>query len=101
MEIVRLPRVEGGLDLHALMRALHERRVRSIVLEGGPTLAGSFLAAGLVDRVIGYLAPMVIGGGGLAALAGPGAPSIDKALRLRLDDVTRIGPDVRITARPL
>ncbi len=53
------------------MKALRERRVRSILLEGGPTLAGSFLAAGLVDRVIGYIAPMVIGGGGLAGARRP------------------------------
>lgn len=99
-EVLRLPRAEAGLDLGALMKALHGRKVYSILLEGGPTLAGSFVAAGLVDRVIGYIASMVIGGGGLPALTGPGAPSIDKALRLCLDDVTRIGPDLRITARP-
>lgn len=99
-EILRLPRAEAGLDLSVLLKALHERKVYSILLEGGPTLAGSFLAAGLVDRVIGYIAPMMIGGGGLPALAGPGALSIDKALRLRLDDVTRVGLDLRITARP-
>ena len=98
-EIVRLSRAKGGLDLHALLQALYERRVYSVLLEGGPTLAASFLAAGLIDRVIGYIAPVLIGGG-LAALAGPGAPSIDKAPRLRLDEVTRIGPDLRIVARP-
>lgn len=98
--VVRLPRAERGLDLHALLKALEERGVRSVLLEGGPTLAGSFLAEGLIDRVVGYVAPVLIGGGGLAALAGPGAATIKLARRFRLAEVTRIGPDVRLVAYP-
>jgi diaminohydroxyphosphoribosylaminopyrimidine deaminase/5-amino-6-(5-phosphoribosylamino)uracil reductase len=98
-EVVRLPRAAGGLDLRALLRALHHRDVRGVLLEGGPTLAGSFLAERLVDRVVGYLAPVLLGGGGLPALAGPGAPTLAAAPRLRLDDVRRVGPDVRLIAR--
>ena len=100
-EIVRLPRVDAGLDLELLLKALSERGVRAILLEGGPTLAGSFLAAGLIDRVVAYIAPVLIGGGGKPALAGPGAPNIADAKRFQLEDVVRIGPDVRLTATPL
>lgn len=100
-EVLRLPRAAGGLDLSGLLAALYERDVRSVLLEGGPTLAGSFLAAGLIDRVVAYVAPLLIGGGGTPALAGPGAPSIEAAWRLRLDEVSRLGPDVRLIARPL
>ena len=96
--VTRLPRAPGGLDLHALLQALYIRDVRSALLEGGPTLAASFLAAGLVDRVVIYLAPTLIGGGGLAALEGVGAPTMDDVIRLRFDEVVRIGPDVRLTA---
>jgi diaminohydroxyphosphoribosylaminopyrimidine deaminase / 5-amino-6-(5-phosphoribosylamino)uracil reductase len=99
--VVRLPRAPRGLDLHALLKALEERGIRSILLEGGPTLAGSFLAEGLIDRVVGYVAPVLIGGGGLPSLAGPGAASIDLARRFRLKEVIRIGPDVRLVAYPL
>jgi diaminohydroxyphosphoribosylaminopyrimidine deaminase/5-amino-6-(5-phosphoribosylamino)uracil reductase len=98
--VVRLPRSERGLDLRALLNAFEERGVRSVLLEGGPTLAGSFLAEGLVDRVVGYVAPVLIGGGGLPAPTGPGAASIELARRYRLAEVTRIGPDVRLVAYP-
>jgi diaminohydroxyphosphoribosylaminopyrimidine deaminase / 5-amino-6-(5-phosphoribosylamino)uracil reductase len=99
--VIRLPRAERGLDLPALLKALEDRGIGSILLEGGPTLAGSFLAEGLVDRVVAYVAPVAIGGGGKSALEGPGAPSIGDARRFRLVEVTRIGPDVRMVAEPL
>jgi diaminohydroxyphosphoribosylaminopyrimidine deaminase / 5-amino-6-(5-phosphoribosylamino)uracil reductase len=98
-ELARLPRAAEGLDLLALLGALYERDVRSVLLEGGPRLAGSFLAAGLVDRVVAYIAPALIGGGGAPALAGQGAPSINAAWRLRLDEVTQLGPDLRLVGR--
>jgi diaminohydroxyphosphoribosylaminopyrimidine deaminase/5-amino-6-(5-phosphoribosylamino)uracil reductase len=90
---------EGRVDLHALLRALAEREVVSVLLEGGPTLAGAFVAQGLVDRVVGYVAPALLGDGP-TALQGAGAGTIEQAHRLRLDDVTRTGDDVRLTLRP-
>jgi diaminohydroxyphosphoribosylaminopyrimidine deaminase/5-amino-6-(5-phosphoribosylamino)uracil reductase len=99
-DLVGVPRAADGLDLAAALAVLHARGVGSVLLEGGARLAGGFLAERLVDRVVAYLAPALIGGGGLPALTGPGAPTIDAALRLRLDEITRIGADVRLTARP-
>ncbi|MGW0773841.1 bifunctional diaminohydroxyphosphoribosylaminopyrimidine deaminase/5-amino-6-(5-phosphoribosylamino)uracil reductase RibD [Streptomyces sp. NPDC002835] len=95
--VVRLPRAERGLSVPALLAALHERGVRSVLLEGGPTLAGSFVAAGAVDRVIGYLAPVLLGAGP-AALAGGGITTITEALRLDVTGAERIGADLRVTA---
>ncbi|MGH3319129.1 MAG: bifunctional diaminohydroxyphosphoribosylaminopyrimidine deaminase/5-amino-6-(5-phosphoribosylamino)uracil reductase RibD [Streptosporangiaceae bacterium] len=97
--VARLPRSGGGLDLTALLSELGAREVVSVLLEGGPTLAAAFLARGLVDRVIAYIAPALIGGGAPPALAGPGTPTIDAVQRLRLDEMVRVGPDVRLTAR--
>ncbi|WP_461036002.1 bifunctional diaminohydroxyphosphoribosylaminopyrimidine deaminase/5-amino-6-(5-phosphoribosylamino)uracil reductase RibD [Streptomyces mayteni] len=101
-EVVRLPRAAHGpgLDLTALLTALHRRDVRSLLLEGGATLAGAFAAAGLVDRVTGYLAPALLGAGP-QALNGAGITTIADALRLRVTDVDRIGQDLRISAVPV
>ncbi|GIJ79322.1 diaminohydroxyphosphoribosylaminopyrimidine deaminase / 5-amino-6-(5-phosphoribosylamino)uracil reductase [Micromonospora phaseoli] len=89
----------GGVDLPALLAALHGRGVRAVLLEGGPQLAGAFLAAGLVDRVVGYLAPRLLGAGP-AALADAGVTTIAEAIDLEITDVTQVGPDLRITALP-
>jgi diaminohydroxyphosphoribosylaminopyrimidine deaminase/5-amino-6-(5-phosphoribosylamino)uracil reductase len=78
---------------------LHARGVQSVLLEGGPTVAGSFLREGMVDRVLAYVAPVLLGSGQWPVLVGTGQRSIDEAVRLRLDDVTRVGDDVRISAR--
>jgi diaminohydroxyphosphoribosylaminopyrimidine deaminase / 5-amino-6-(5-phosphoribosylamino)uracil reductase len=98
-EVLRLPRGDDGLDPGSLLDALYKRDVCALLLEGGPSLAGQFVAAGLVDRIAAYFAPLLIGGGGLPALLGRGAPSIDRAWRYRLDEVTRLGHDVRAIAR--
>lgn len=100
-DVVVLPRsYEGRVDLGALLLELYRRDVRSVLLEGGPALAGAFVDERRVDLVVAYLAPALIGGDGTPALAGAGAPSIDKAWRLHLDDVRRVGADLRIEARP-
>ncbi|WP_373311578.1 bifunctional diaminohydroxyphosphoribosylaminopyrimidine deaminase/5-amino-6-(5-phosphoribosylamino)uracil reductase RibD [Streptomyces mashuensis] len=99
-DVLRLPRTAAGLSIPALLDALHARDVRSLLLEGGPTLAGAFLAAGVVDRVVGYLAPALLGAGP-AALGDAGIGTIAGALRLDVTDVTRLGPDLRVTATPL
>ncbi|MGW8331208.1 bifunctional diaminohydroxyphosphoribosylaminopyrimidine deaminase/5-amino-6-(5-phosphoribosylamino)uracil reductase RibD [Streptomyces sp. NPDC055897] len=98
--VLRLPRAATGLDIPALLGALHARGVRSVLLEGGPTLAGAFVAAGAVDKVVGYLAPALLGAGP-TALAGAGITTIAEALRLGITEAVRIGPDLRITATPL
>lgn len=89
----------GRVDLTALLAELYRRGVRAALLEGGPTLAGAFLGAGLVDRFVGYVAPKLLGAGP-AALADAGPTTIGEAIDLELIDVTRVGPDLRITALP-
>ncbi len=90
----------GGVDLAALLAALWAKERRLVLLEGGPTLAGGFLRAGLVDRVVAYLAPMLLGAG-VPALAGTGVATLADHVGLEITDMRRLGPDVRLTARPV
>ncbi|MFE2154077.1 bifunctional diaminohydroxyphosphoribosylaminopyrimidine deaminase/5-amino-6-(5-phosphoribosylamino)uracil reductase RibD [Streptomyces lavendulae] len=99
VEVLRMPLHDGHIGVHDLLGRLYARGVRSLFLEGGPTLAGTFLRAGAVDRVIGYLAPALLGAGP-AALAGAGVDTISDAVRLDLTEAVRVGPDLRITAVP-
>ncbi|MCW2549174.1 MAG: ribD [Mycobacterium sp.] len=79
---------------------LRQRGVVSVLLEGGPTLAGAFWAGGLIDKVIGYYAPALLGSGRYPVLIGGGIDTIAAAGRLVLDDVTRLGDDVRLISYP-
>jgi diaminohydroxyphosphoribosylaminopyrimidine deaminase/5-amino-6-(5-phosphoribosylamino)uracil reductase len=86
-------------DVGEVLATLYDRGVRSVLLEGGPTLAGAFIRAGAVDRVLAYLAPALLGAGP-AALTGTGICTLGSALRLQIDELTTVGADIRISARP-
>lgn len=92
---IRLP---GG-DPAAVLAELGRREVVDVLLEGGPRLAGAFVRAGCVDRVLGYVAPALLGAGP-AALGEAGVGSIAQARWLDVEETTMSGPDVRISAVP-
>lgn len=71
------------------LRQLREADRQHVFLEGGPTVAAAFLAAGLVDEVVAYIAPMLLGGG-RAAVGQLGIGSIGEALHLRIADVAEL-----------
>lgn len=85
-------------DPVAVTKELHGRGVRSLLLEGGATLAAAFCAAGLVDEIVVYLAPLLLGAGSPAV--GPlGVETLADASTWTLHDVTRLADDVRLTYR--
>jgi diaminohydroxyphosphoribosylaminopyrimidine deaminase / 5-amino-6-(5-phosphoribosylamino)uracil reductase len=90
---------DGRVSLPALLAELHRRGVRAALLEGGPRLAGAFLAAGLVDKVVGYVAPKLLGAGP-AALLDAGVDTIADAIDLDVVEVAQVGSDLRLTALP-
>ncbi|HMC68963.1 MAG TPA: bifunctional diaminohydroxyphosphoribosylaminopyrimidine deaminase/5-amino-6-(5-phosphoribosylamino)uracil reductase RibD, partial [Mycobacteriales bacterium] len=96
-DVVELPRHDGHLDLHALLAVLYEREALQLLLEGGARLAGSFVRQRLVDKVVGYHAPALLGAGP-PVLADAGVTTLAAALRLHLDDVRQLGEDVRVEA---
>ncbi|WP_130866915.1 bifunctional diaminohydroxyphosphoribosylaminopyrimidine deaminase/5-amino-6-(5-phosphoribosylamino)uracil reductase RibD, partial [Acidipropionibacterium timonense] len=86
-------------DPHEALAVLHRRGVHRVWLEGGPTLAGAFLAAGLVDEVVAHLGPLMLGTG-RSALGEAGVATIADAHRFRVTGVRMLGPDVEIRAVP-
>lgn len=80
------------------LQTLHARDVVHVLLEGGPTLAGAFLERDLVDHVVAYVAPLLLGRGP-AAVEVPGWGTLTDGARLRLTDVRQIGQDVRLDLR--
>ena len=96
-EVIELPRRDGRVDLRALLATLYEREALQILVEGGATLAGSFVRERLVDRVVGYYAPVLLGAGP-PVLADAGVPTLAAAVRLAPDEVRQIGSDVRLIA---
>lgn len=100
-EIVTLPAGDGGVELEAVLAALGEREANEVHLEAGPTLCGRLLDRGLVDELLIYQAPHLLGDDarGLATLA-PLA-SMDHRCRLHIGETRRVGPDLRIRAYPI
>ncbi len=92
------PGPTGRPDLAAVLGLLGDRGVVTLLVEGGATVHGEFVAAGLVDRVAGVIAPVVIGGGPCAVGgAGTGPDLLAGATRLGGIEVTRLGDDVLVT----
>jgi diaminohydroxyphosphoribosylaminopyrimidine deaminase/5-amino-6-(5-phosphoribosylamino)uracil reductase len=85
-------------DPEAVLATLVEQSIRHVWLEGGPRLAGAFWNAGFIDRVIGYIAPAMLGSG-RAALEGE-ATTLADLRHIHIDDLRRIGPDIRIIGTP-
>ncbi|AXT85301.1 bifunctional diaminohydroxyphosphoribosylaminopyrimidine deaminase/5-amino-6-(5-phosphoribosylamino)uracil reductase RibD [Aeromicrobium sp. A1-2] len=85
-------------DPAMVLKHLADREIRHVWLEGGPRLAGAFWTAGLIDRVIGYIAPAMLGSG-RAALEGE-ATTLADLRPINLQDLTMIGPDIRIIGTP-
>ncbi|ADJ25829.1 riboflavin biosynthesis protein RibD [Dehalogenimonas lykanthroporepellens BL-DC-9] len=97
-ELESFPDGNGRVDLPALMSFLGKQQITSVIVEGGSSLLGSMFDAGLVDKVIVFIAPMIIGGGGaLTAVGGNGAETLDQACRLEKTRTWRLGEDTVIT----
>ena len=86
-----------GSDLEEHLTALHERGVRSVFVEGGPTIASAFIAAGLADEVLVYVAPALLGGPRLA-IGDLGIESMAGIRRLSIEGIERLGDDLLIRA---
>lgn len=95
-----IPAGPGGLDLGAVMDRLGQLEMNEVLVEAGATLAGSFVRAGLVDEMIVYLAPCLMGDQGRGMFALGELTALSDRVQLRILDVERIGEDLRLILRP-
>lgn len=97
-QVIELPDANGKVDLPALMRELARRGINEVHAEAGFKLNGSLVREGLVDELLVYLAPMLIGQAqGMVHL--PALEDLTQARRLAFREVTQVGEDVRVVAR--
>jgi diaminohydroxyphosphoribosylaminopyrimidine deaminase/5-amino-6-(5-phosphoribosylamino)uracil reductase len=91
----------SGLELSSVLEDLGRRSIQSLLVEGGPILAGLLLDAGLVNKITFFIAPMIIGGQDApSAIGGEGAEKITDARQLENVSFERRGPDIEVTGYP-
>jgi diaminohydroxyphosphoribosylaminopyrimidine deaminase/5-amino-6-(5-phosphoribosylamino)uracil reductase len=98
-ETVVIPNDRGKVELFKLMEELARRELNEIHVEGGTKLNGSLLQAGVVDELLVYLAPSVIGDSGRGMFDLPELTDLSQKVALTIREVERIGADLRVLAR--
>jgi diaminohydroxyphosphoribosylaminopyrimidine deaminase/5-amino-6-(5-phosphoribosylamino)uracil reductase len=98
-EVVVLPNPAGKVDLEALMRELARRELNEVHVEAGHKLNGSLLREGLVDELLIYLAPRILGDRARGMFDLPEITTLAQSTDFDVREVTMVGPDVRIIAR--
>lgn len=100
VELVCCPAADGRIDLRAAMLELGRRELNEVLVEAGPTLTGALLQADLVDELICYVAPKLMGDAAQPLARLPGLSRLADAIRLDAVDVRQIGQDWRLIMRP-
>jgi diaminohydroxyphosphoribosylaminopyrimidine deaminase/5-amino-6-(5-phosphoribosylamino)uracil reductase len=100
-DVARLPQLGGRLDLAKVMGLLADRGINELLVETGPTLAGNLLQAGLVDELVVYVAPHLMGHAARGLVCLPGLERMDQRIELALRAVRQVGRDLRLCYVPL
>jgi diaminohydroxyphosphoribosylaminopyrimidine deaminase/5-amino-6-(5-phosphoribosylamino)uracil reductase len=95
-EVVRLPGRDGRVSLRALLAELGRRELVTLLVEGGGEVHGALLAAGLADEVALFVAPKLVGAGGVPLIAVDGPRSMAEAWRLTAVSTRRLGDDILV-----
>ena len=99
-DVICLPDADGRVDLAALLDHLAERGVNEVHVEGGSRLSGVFLKSGLVDELLFYMAPTLLGSDARGWFDDLNLTSLDQKVALKFEDVRMVGLNLRILARP-
>jgi diaminohydroxyphosphoribosylaminopyrimidine deaminase/5-amino-6-(5-phosphoribosylamino)uracil reductase len=96
-----IPSPDGRLDLGTVMQILARRQVNEIQVEAGARLCGALLRAGLVDELLLYMAPVLLGDDGRGLFGGLGLTQMQQQYALALVDTRQVGPDLRLLLRSM
>lgn len=97
-ELLELPSVKGYIKMERLFKALGERNITSVLVEGGSILIGSIIDEGLADKVVAFIAPVIIGGErAKTAVAGKGVDKVVNSFKLKRIDIKSFGQDIMIS----
>ena len=99
-ELVELPGNEQGIDLSALLGFLADDGVNELLVEAGATLAGAFVEAGLVDELVLYVAPLLLGDAARGLMHLPSVQRMQDRLEVHICEICAVGEDWRVTAEP-
>lgn len=99
-EFAAVPLRDGHLDLEVALRLLGERGINEVQVEAGATLAGALMKSGLVDELLLYVAPVLLGDRARPLLGGLGITELAQRLRMEVVETRRIGEDLRLLLRP-
>jgi diaminohydroxyphosphoribosylaminopyrimidine deaminase/5-amino-6-(5-phosphoribosylamino)uracil reductase len=97
----QVPLLDGCLDLRAVLDALAQHRICEVQVEAGATLSGALLAAGLVDELLLYVAPTLLGDGARPLLSHVNIATLAEQHRLHVVDERKVGTDLRLLLRPV
>ncbi len=97
-EVLSMPSVKGNIDIKSLFEKLGGRGITSVLVEGGSILIGSIFDKGLADKIIAFIAPIVIGGErAKTAVAGKGIDKVVNSFKLKRVDIKRFGQDIMVS----
>lgn len=98
-EIHIMPYCNTTVDLKPVLQTLSDMHINEVLLETGATLSGSMLQAGLIDELVIYMAPVLMGNNARGLFALPGLESMQDKIELDITDQRMVGDDMRITAK--
>ncbi len=99
-QVVTRPSEGDRLDLRSVMAYLASQEINEVLLESGAVLAGAMMAEGLIDELVVYLAPHLMGSGARGLFNLPAIELMSQRIPLKITDLRQVGEDIRITARP-